>query len=127
MAAIAGALLGDPLPPLEGTTKPCQSALVSLQDAITAHLPHWSGLVPLDLAQMVQQAKQPRSTAVARGSPAPDERGGAMGGVAEGREEPSLGAVAVGPQGLQVPVGLTGQNRLVVEELESAGHVSAPD
>lgn len=48
-----------------------------------------------------------------------------MGGVAEGKEEPSLGAVAVGPQGVQVPVGLTGQNRLVVEELESAGHVSA--
>ena len=118
---------GDPLPPLEGTSKPCQSALVPLQDAISAHLPYWSGLVPLDLTQMVQQAKQPRSVSVPQDSPSPEEKGDAMGGVAEGEEGASLGAVAVGPQDVQVPVGLTGQNRLVVEELESAGHVSVPD
>ena len=126
MAAIAGVLLGDPLPPLEGSLKPCQSALVSLQDAITAHLQHWSGLVPLDL-EVMQQTKQPHPAPVPPSLPPREEKESARvdeGGENEGTEP---GAVAGGPQGIQVPVGLTGQNRLVVEELENAGHVRAGD
>lgn len=126
MAAIAGVLLGDPLPPLEGSLKPCQSALVSLQDAITAHLQHWSGLVPLDLGIM-QGTKQPHPPPVPPRLPPRGEREGARVDEGGENEGTGLGAVAVDPQGVPVPVGLAGQNRLVVEELENAGHVRAGD
>ena len=126
MGAIAGALLGDPLPPLEGPPIPCQSALVSLQDAISEHLQYWGALVPLDLTQERKPRQQPHHAAAKVSSePSQEEREeDAEDDVAQENVGPTLGAVAVGLQGAHIPVELTGQNRLVVGELENAGHVS---